>query len=112
MLGKNLLQIRTQSAATRIYQEATGRLMELTTEEMELLLDGSAQEQRYLMWLAFCRRSRFIHDFAVELLREKYLRLDLELTYDDYNTFIYRTANATRELSTADMLEYMTMHWG
>ena len=90
VLGNNLLQIRTQSAATRIYQEVAGRLMEFTPEEMELLIDGSAQEQCYLMWSAVCRRSQFIHDFAVELLREKYLRLDLELTYDDYNTFFYR----------------------
>jgi hypothetical protein len=90
VLGRNLLQIRTQSAAKRTYQEVAGRLQTLSPEETALLLEGSVQEQRYLLWLAVCRRSLFIHDFAVELLREKYLRLDLALTYDDYDSFFYR----------------------
>lgn len=90
VLDNNLLQVRTRSAAVRIYQEASGRLQQLTPDEMELLLDGSPQEQRYLLWLAVTRRSSFIHDFAVELLREKYLRLDLQLTHDDYDAFFYR----------------------
>jgi hypothetical protein len=90
VLGQNLLQIRTQSAARRTYQEVAGRLEMLTPEEMALLREGMVQEQRYLLWLAVCRRSLFIRDFAVELLREKYLRLDLELSYDDYDSFFYR----------------------
>ena len=98
VLTNNLLQIRTQSAAKRIYHEASFRLMELTQEELELLLDSSTQEQHYLLWSAVCRRSQFIHDFAVELLREKYLRLDLKLTYDDYNAFFYRKAEWHPEL--------------
>jgi hypothetical protein len=98
VLGNNLLQIRTQSAAKRIYQEASGRLIELTPEEMELLLEGSPQEQRYLLWLAVCRRSHFIHDFAVELLREKYLRFDFELDYDEYDAYVSRKAEWHEEL--------------
>jgi hypothetical protein len=30
---------------------------------------------------------RFIHEFAVYVLHEKHLRLDLDLTYDDYDAF-------------------------
>lgn len=92
VIRDNLLQIRTLSAARRIYQEASLRLMELTTEEMDLLLSSSRQEQNYLLWLAVCKRYRFVREFASEVLREKYLRYDYDLTYDDFDIFFNNKA--------------------
>ena len=37
--------------------------------------------------MAICKRYRFIYDFSVEIIREKYLRLDLDLSYDDYDLY-------------------------
>ncbi|MGC9523722.1 MAG: BrxA family protein, partial [Anaerolineae bacterium] len=48
---------------------------------------GTRHEQNHMLWLAVCKRYRFIHDFAVEVVREKFLRLDLELSYHDYDVF-------------------------
>lgn len=107
VLSDNLLQMRTDNSSRRVFSEIRSRLKQLTPAQLETLLDSSRREQNYLLWLAFCKRYRFVYDFAVEIVREKFLRLDLELPYDAYDIFfnnkaewhpeIERIAEATRK---------------
>ncbi len=92
VLRHNLLQMRTVSSTKRMYQEVSLRLMKLTKTEMDMLLNSSRQEQSYLLWLAVCKRYRFVREFATEVLREKYLRYDFDLTYDDFDIFFNNKA--------------------
>ena len=87
VIEDNLLRMRTVSASKRIYEEVTTRLKRLTVSEVDLLRTGTRPEQTHVLWLGICTRYRFIHDFAVEVVREKFLRLDLALSYDDYDVF-------------------------
>jgi hypothetical protein len=87
VVAENLLQMRTLNASKRVFREVASRLKQLTAAQRDLLRTGTRAEQNHLLWLAVCRRYRFIYDFAVQVLREKYLRLDLELTYDAYDVF-------------------------
>jgi len=87
VLDGNLLQMRTMEASKRIFREVARRLQALTAEEMDLLLTGTASEQKHILWLGVCKRYRFIRDFAVEVVREKFLRMDLALSYDEYDIF-------------------------
>ena len=87
VVAENLLQMRTSNASKRICREVVSRLKLLTPTELEIVIDGARLEQSYALWLAVCKRYRFIYDFAVDVLREKYLRLSLELTLDDYEAF-------------------------
>lgn len=98
VLANNLLRMRTNSAARRIFREVSARLDELTPEQINLLVHGNHQEQRLLLWLAICRRYRFIYDFATEVIREKALRLDMSLRVDDYDVFYNRKAEWHPEL--------------
>lgn len=92
VITENLLQMRTLSASKRIFSEVKSRLKQLSPDQHDLLLNSTYLEQGYLLWLAFCRRYRFIHDFATGVIREKFLRLDYNLTYDDYDVFFNRKA--------------------
>jgi hypothetical protein len=92
VLADNRLQMRTTNAAKRIFQETASRLRQLTPAQLDYLLTADRREQNYLLWLAFCQRYRFIYDFAVDVIHEKFLRLDLELTYDDYDIFFRNKA--------------------
>ena len=83
----NLLQVRTNAAATRISQEVIARLEFLSQDELECLLDGGLRERGYLLWSAACRRYAIIRDFAVEVLREHYVSLRHQLTLNDYDAF-------------------------
>ena len=91
-LVDNALQIRTTSAAKRLAREAAQRLETLAPVQLQLLRDSDRREQTVLLWLAICKRYRFIHDFAVEVVREKFVRLDLHLSYDDFDLFFNRQA--------------------
>lgn len=95
---ENLLQARTQSSIQRVFQELAPRLQELTGEQLELLVEGNHQEKKYLLWYAICRRYVYIREFALEVLHEKYLRLDYELTEFDYEAFFNRKADWHDEL--------------
>jgi hypothetical protein len=92
VLDENLLRMRTSQAAKRIFREVSSRLKQLTPAELALLLDGTPQEQGHLLWLAVCKRYRFIYDFAVEVVREKFIRLDFDLPYDAYDVFFNHKA--------------------
>lgn len=98
VLSKNWLQVRTLNTSKRFFSEIASRLKTLSDDELDLLVHGTLQEQGYLLWLAVCRRYRFIADFAVEILREKFTSLKTVLTYDDFDAFFNRKAEWHEEL--------------
>lgn len=92
VIADNLLQVRTPNASKRLSREIISRLKLLTPDQLHLLVQGTRREQQHLLWLAVCKRYRFIYDFAVDVIHEKYLRGDLLLTYDEYEHFFGRKA--------------------
>lgn len=98
VIAENLLQTRTQNTLHRFCREVISRLKLLTEAEMTLLVTGSLQEQRYLLWLAICRRYEFIGDFAREVIHERYLSLALTLTPSEFDSFFNRKSEWHDEL--------------
>lgn len=98
VVAENLLQTRTLNTLKRVCSEVISRLRTLSSGELEFLVEGNHQEQAYLLWLTVCRRYRFIADFAVEVLRECYVSLKPDLTYDDFDSFFNRKSEWHREL--------------
>lgn len=89
---ENLLRSRTSSRTTRVAQELLKRLMQLSTAQLELLVEGSLSEQKYLLWYAACKTYKFIDEFSREVLHEKYLARNLRVTDLDYDAFFNRKA--------------------
>ena len=102
VIAENRLQTRTVSATKRVYREVSARLQTLTRAEMEILRDGTHAEQGYVLWLAICKRYRLVHDFAIEVVREKYLRLDFELAYEDFDVFYHAKADWHPEVESVE----------
>jgi len=98
VLADNLLQARTSSSAVRIYREISARISLLTEGQLQFLAAATRPEQNYLLWLAVCKRYVFIREFAVEVLREKFLCLETALSHDDYDTFYHQKAQWHEEL--------------
>jgi hypothetical protein len=90
--AENLLQVRTAAAALRISKEVVTRLEQLSTPELQCVVDGTIRERNYLLWAAACRRYEFIREFAVEVLRDYYVTLRQELTLQDYEAFFNNKA--------------------
>jgi hypothetical protein len=98
MLLDNLLQSRTRSSAIRVSREICLRLATLTERQLRLLESGSAQEQRYLLWLSVCKRYSIIREFIEEVVREKLLRMDLQISPTDYDIFFAEKVETHLEL--------------
>ena len=98
--SENLLQSRTGSRTRRIYNELSKRLKALSQKQLELLVDGNYQEQKYLLWFSVCKYYVLIREFAIEVLHEKFLAMDYHLTYMDYEAFFNRKADWHEELDT------------
>ena len=90
VITENLLQTRTLNTLKRVCREIISRLKTLSLGELEFLIEGDRQEQAYLLWLAVCRRYRFIADFAVEVLRERHITLKRDLSYEEFDSFFNR----------------------
>lgn len=87
VISENLLQFRTQNTLKRFCSEVISRLKTLSFDELRLLVEANPREQCYLLWIALCRRYSFIADFAVEVLRERYISLKFNLNYEDFDSF-------------------------
>ena len=96
--ANNSLQARTSSALSRITREICMRLATFSEEELELFIDGEPREQKALLWVALCRRHLFIREFAVEVLRERWLNFRHDLRYEDYDAFFHAKAEWDEDL--------------
>ncbi len=100
VITDNLLQVRTQNTSQRLCSEIMSRLKKLTLQELELLVQGTSQEQVYLLWVALCRRYTLIGDFAVEIIRERFISLKVDLNTEDFEAFIHKKSESHDELAT------------
>lgn len=98
-LEKGTVPFRKASSSTRTIREIVKRIRQLSSEELELLRFGERHEQQAILWLAICRTYRFIREFAVEVLYERYLSARLSLTYDDFDIFFEKKAEWNSDLS-------------
>lgn len=94
----NLLQSRTSSRTVRVSQELIKRLKLLNNPQLELLVEGSLPEQKYILWLSVCKTYKFIEEFSVEVLHEKFLSRNLKITDLDYDAFFNRKAEWNEKL--------------
>jgi hypothetical protein len=98
VIKENILQARTLTSLERVCREIISRLKTLNTEELAFLTRASHQEQGYLLWLAICRRYRFIADFAIEVVRERYITLKADLTHEVFDSFFNHKSDWHPEL--------------
>lgn len=96
--SNNLLQSRTDSRTVRVLRELIQRLKNLSDPQLSLLVEGNLQEQKYLLWFAICKTYSYIQAFAIEVLHEKFMGLNLEVTELDYDAFFNRKADWNDEL--------------
>jgi len=98
VIRKNILQARALNTLKRICCEVISRLKTLNARELDFLVDANHQEQGYLLWLAVCRRYKFIADFAFEVVRERYITLKADLSHEDFDSFFNRKSEWHSEL--------------
>lgn len=87
---ENLLRQRKEASRVRLLREIRYRLQQLTRDELEFLCSAGSRDQRHLLFIAICRRFRFIREFVEEVVRAKSMTLDLQLYPADFARFFDR----------------------
>ena len=96
--SSNVIQAKTQSSLKTVGLEVISRAKNLAKDEIEYFQEASLQEQKYLLWIAICRKYLFIREFAKDVLREKYISLEILLVLEDFDTFFNRKCDWHPEL--------------
>lgn len=94
----NALQCRSANSQKNVERELRERVQLLTGPQLQLLAEGHADDRAAMAWLAMCKRSGFVFDFAVEVLAPKLATRDAELRFSDFEVFFDQKCAAHPEL--------------
>lgn len=86
------------STTKKILNEINKRLSFLSKDELRLLVFGDLATAKHVALLSMCKAHGFIRDFVVEVLREKVLIFDYELSEGEYIRFLRRKLESHPEL--------------
>mgnify|MGYP006076328169 FL=1 len=86
------------STGRRMLAEFTKRLSFLTEDQKELLVHSDLTSQRQIAFLSACKTHLFLRDFVVEVIREKLLIFDYEVSEGEYISFYRRKSDLHPEM--------------
>mgnify|MGYP005845636127 CR=1 FL=1 len=85
----------------RTLREISNRLLTLSENERTFLVDQADRVDRQaLLWLATCRAYRFIREFAVEVIGERYLSYQYDLPLDSFDILLEAKAEWDQGLAS------------
>ena len=94
----NLLGAGNSATGKRMITEYNKRLATLTDEQLSVLINGYLSSQKQIAFLAICKTYAFIRDFTVEVIREKLLLFDYEVSDGEFIAFLRRKTEGHPEL--------------
>ena len=82
----------------KMFSELKKRISHLKAPQIEILVHGDLISQRQIAYLSVCKTFFFIRDFVVDVIREKHLLFDYNLTEGEYISFYRRKIDSHPEL--------------
>jgi hypothetical protein len=84
----------------RTLREIANRLSSLTEDERQFLIEEADRpEQEALLWLATCRAYRFVEEFAIEVIQERFLTYRPDLPLAAFDRFFESKSEWEQELA-------------
>jgi hypothetical protein len=95
LLGQGTSSFPKLASQTRALREVYDRIGHLSDAERHYLsAEADRAEQQAMMWLAICRTYRFVHEFAVEVINERYQSWRLDLGHEVFDRFLAEKAES------------------
>lgn len=88
------------STGKRMLSEFKKRISHLTPNQLEILLNSDLVTQKQLSLISVCKSYSFIREFIVEVVREKVLVYDYQITDGDYISFYRRKFDLHEEMDS------------
>ena len=99
LMEHNSLNKIKQSTFKREFSEIKKRLSSLSEEQLYLLINGSYDDSKAMILLSLIKVYTFLNDFIVEVLRNKYLQFDTNISENDYSKFVHSKCISHNELN-------------
>ena len=99
LMEHNSLNKIKQSTFKREFSEIKKRLSSLSEEQLYLLINGSYDDSKAMILLSLIKDYTFLNDFIVEVLRNKYLQFDTNISENDYFKFVHSKSISHNELN-------------
>jgi len=88
------------STGKRMLSEFKKRILHLTPAQFNVLLNSDLVTQKQLTLVSVCKSYSFIREFIVEVVREKVLVYDFQITDGDYISFYRRKFDLHEEMDS------------
>ena len=99
LLDNNLLNKIKQATFKREFSEIKKRLSLLTQDQLQLMIQGSLNDAKAMILLSLVKSYSFLHDFIIEVIRNKYLLFDTVISDIDYIRFVNTKSLSHNELN-------------
>lgn len=100
LLAQRASSLPKLASQTRALREVYDRIGNLSIAERHYLLaDADHAEQKAMIWLAVCRTYRFVYEFAVEVINERYQSWRLDLGHEVFDRFLADKAECNQSLT-------------
>jgi hypothetical protein len=85
-LQEGIASLPKATSRRRMLRELVNRISTFDNDELRYLVDDAdRQDQQAMLWLSTCRAYRFVREFAVEVIHERYLSFQLDLPLDCFD---------------------------
>ncbi|MFW7355909.1 MAG: DUF1819 family protein [Brucella sp.] len=93
LLAEGASSLPKLASQTRALREVYDRIGHLSDAERQFLsAEADRTEQQAMIWLAICRTYRFIYEFAVQVINERYQSWRLDLGHEVFDRFLAEKA--------------------
>lgn len=97
--ASSLPKLASQTRALREVYDRIGHLSDF--ERHYVSAEADRAEQQAMIWLAICRTYRFVYEFAVEVISERYQSWRLDLGHEVFDRFL--AEKAERDTGLAEL---------
>jgi len=95
----DVLPINSEGSRKRIKIELENRLRAIEDYELiELFKDSDESNKKLILFYAACKLYALLADFMLEVVLYKWNNIDLEISSDDFQNFLYKKMNQHDEL--------------
>ena len=99
VLEEDILQRNSLATRKRLFVELKRRIEQFNEDELRYFNDAPIEDVKILVFVGCLKSYRFIFEFIIEVIRQKYLLFDYQIETSDYNSFYESKAAASNKLN-------------
>lgn len=93
-----ILAVNAETAQIRYLSEVKNRIFELTPSLLENYASLDDDDRKVIQFYSVCKRYHLVRDFMLEVVRDKWMNLDLNISTDDFELFMFKKMDLHHEL--------------